>query len=86
MSLELTITDEPTTISAAHAMTARHAAWEAESILRHLNKHLAMEPDDSWMRSFVVRLHALNSVTLSVLDGDNRDLCEMQKVVEGIAA
>jgi hypothetical protein len=60
------------------------ATYEIESISRHLNRHLAMESDDAFMRALVVRVHALNGVLMSILGDDDRDLAKMKAVVAGV--
>lgn len=64
---------------------ALQGAYEAESILRHMLKHLSDEPEQAWAKAFVLRLHALNGLCMSALSGPQFDETEhMREVLEGI--
>lgn len=64
---------------------ALQASYEAESILRHMLKHLSDEPEHAWAKAFVLRLHALNGLCMSALSGPQFDETErMRKVLEGM--
>lgn len=64
---------------------AIQATYEVEAIARHLNGALPTEqPEYQHLRSLVVRIFHLNSVVMSVLDGDcHREADEMRGVVRG---
>jgi hypothetical protein len=71
-------------INADDQTAGLEATYEIESISRHLNCQLAMEPDDAYMRALVVRVHALNGILMSILGDDDHDRARMKKVVAGV--
>lgn len=66
---------------------ALQASYESESILKQMNKCLGMEPDDSFLRAFVVRLHQLNSLQMLALSGADFAATDgLRQTLEGIPA
>ena len=43
---------------------ALQGTYEAESILRHMLRHDSDEPEHAWVKAFVLRLNAINSVCM----------------------
>ncbi len=64
---------------------ALDVAFEIDAITRHLNANLPMElVEYQFLRSLVVRILSLNSLSLSVLSGDDgRTTDSMKKILAG---
>lgn len=65
---------------------ALHATYEMESIGLHLKENLPTELEYRHLRCMVLRILELNSVSMSVMGGDDgRETEDMRRVVEGLA-
>ena len=63
---------------------ALEAGLEVESIVLHMNKCLAMNPDDAFMRALVLRVHDLNNLMIAALHSPQlEDTASMRETLEG---